>query len=171
MNPQISAADFVRNFRSMLRDETLYPDAAKFKPERFMEKDPEKRRMMDPRNYIFGFGRRWDFQLLIIFVFFSNLSCLGYVLARTWLIQLSGYWWLQWSLQSKSPSHWTRTPIKTSISLTPCRNLSLSLFMITYFSGEAFFIYPIRDIVTNRTLRIPNNFKFSVKLKSDIDLM
>ena len=58
MNPQISAADFVRNFRSMLRDETLYPDAAKFKPERFMEKDPEKRRMMDPRNYIFGFGRR-----------------------------------------------------------------------------------------------------------------
>jgi len=42
----------------MLRDESLYPDASTFKPERFMEADPETKRLMDPRNYIFGFGRR-----------------------------------------------------------------------------------------------------------------
>ena len=58
MNPQIAAADFFAKFRSMLRDEFLYPDASTFKPERFMEADPDKKRLMDPRNYIFGFGRR-----------------------------------------------------------------------------------------------------------------
>jgi cytochrome P450 len=58
MNPQIAAADDFAKYRSMLRDESLYPDASAFKPERFMEADPDKRRMMDPRNYIFGFGRR-----------------------------------------------------------------------------------------------------------------
>lgn len=58
MNPQIAAVEFFAKFRSMLRDESLYPDASTFKPERFMEADPEKKRLMDPRNYIFGFGRR-----------------------------------------------------------------------------------------------------------------
>jgi hypothetical protein len=42
----------------MLRDESIYFDASTFKPERFMEADPEKKKLMDPRNYIFGFGRR-----------------------------------------------------------------------------------------------------------------
>ena len=45
-------------YRSMLRDESIYPDASTFKPERFMEADPEKKKLMDPRSYIFGFGRR-----------------------------------------------------------------------------------------------------------------
>ena len=45
-------------YRSMLRDESIYPDASTFKPERFLEADPEKKRLMDPRSYIFGFGRR-----------------------------------------------------------------------------------------------------------------
>ena len=45
-------------YRSMLRDESIYFDASTFKPERFMEADPEKKKLMDPRNYIFGFGRR-----------------------------------------------------------------------------------------------------------------
>ena len=54
---QIAAADFAI-YRSMLRDESIYPDASTFKPERFMEADPEKKKLMDPRNYVFGFGRR-----------------------------------------------------------------------------------------------------------------
>jgi cytochrome P450 len=45
-------------YRSMLRDESIYPDASTFKPERFMEVDPEKKKLIDPRSYIFGFGRR-----------------------------------------------------------------------------------------------------------------
>ena len=51
-------ADTFANYRSMLRDESIYPDASTFKPERFMEADPEMKKLMDPRNYIFGFGRR-----------------------------------------------------------------------------------------------------------------
>ena len=47
-------------FRSMLCNETVYPDASMFEPERFMpvETDPDQKKLMDPRNYVFGFGRR-----------------------------------------------------------------------------------------------------------------
>ncbi|KAF8816726.1 cytochrome P450 [Phlegmacium glaucopus] len=48
----------IANIWSMLRDESIYPDPLTFKPERFMEADSEKKKLMDPRNYIFGFGRR-----------------------------------------------------------------------------------------------------------------
>jgi cytochrome P450 len=58
MNSQIAAADFFAKLRSMLRDESLYPEASTFKPERFIAVDPDKRKLMDPRNYVFGFGRR-----------------------------------------------------------------------------------------------------------------
>ena len=56
----------------MLRDESIYPDASTFNPERFIEADPEKKKLMDPRNYIFGFGRRWFKIWALLFV--SNLS-------------------------------------------------------------------------------------------------
>jgi cytochrome P450 len=42
----------------MLRDESVYPDASTFKPERFMNVDLKKEKLMDPRSYVFGFGRR-----------------------------------------------------------------------------------------------------------------
>ena len=41
----------------MLCDVSVYPDASIFKPEHFMEVDSEKQILMDPRNYVFGFGR------------------------------------------------------------------------------------------------------------------
>lgn len=45
--------------RAMLRDEQLYPDPDAFRPERFLEKvDHHIERTRDPRNYVFGFGRR-----------------------------------------------------------------------------------------------------------------
>ena len=40
--------------RAIARDETIYPDPNSFKPERFLE--PKK--ILDPRNYVFGAGRR-----------------------------------------------------------------------------------------------------------------
>ena len=47
------------NFRTMCRNEELYPDPDTFNPERFMEKvDDETRRKRNPRNFVFGFGRR-----------------------------------------------------------------------------------------------------------------
>ncbi|KIY61920.1 cytochrome P450 [Cylindrobasidium torrendii FP15055 ss-10] len=53
----------IGNIWAILRDETLYPDAHAFNPERWLETDTpvsdkefEKRR--DPRAYVFGFGRR-----------------------------------------------------------------------------------------------------------------
>jgi cytochrome P450 len=42
-----------------MRDERLYPNADQFHPERFMEQvDAETEKKKDPRNYVFGFGRR-----------------------------------------------------------------------------------------------------------------
>ncbi|KDR72492.1 hypothetical protein GALMADRAFT_142815 [Galerina marginata CBS 339.88] len=48
----------IANIWAMLRDESTYPDASTFRPERFMEGSPETRGDIDPRNFIFGFGRR-----------------------------------------------------------------------------------------------------------------
>ena len=46
-------------YRAMMRNETVYPDAAAFRPERFMEPTtPEMERKMDPKQFVFGFGRR-----------------------------------------------------------------------------------------------------------------
>lgn len=42
-----------------MHDERLYPNADKFVPERFMEQvDEETAKKRDPKNYVFGFGRR-----------------------------------------------------------------------------------------------------------------
>lgn len=67
MNPQIAATDFSAKFRSMLRDESLYPEC-------FMEADPDKKCLMDPRNYIFGFGRRQVSRLQWKIYYLSNSS-------------------------------------------------------------------------------------------------
>jgi cytochrome P450 len=49
----------VGNIWAISRDETAYPDPNSFKPERFLEPvDAETKKRMDPRNYVFGAGRR-----------------------------------------------------------------------------------------------------------------
>jgi hypothetical protein len=48
----------------MCRNEGLYPDPGTFNPERFMDQaDDETRRKRDPRNFVFGFGRRLVYSL------------------------------------------------------------------------------------------------------------
>jgi hypothetical protein len=45
--------------RAILRDESIYKNTAEFQPDRFItQKNPEVLSRMEPRNYIFGFGRR-----------------------------------------------------------------------------------------------------------------
>jgi len=47
------------NVWAITRDETLFPNADAFLPERYLEKvDPALAKKRDPRSYIFGFGRR-----------------------------------------------------------------------------------------------------------------
>jgi hypothetical protein len=44
--------------RSMTRDEEIYPDAEAFKPERFIKNGALNKEIRDPREFVFGFGRR-----------------------------------------------------------------------------------------------------------------
>lgn len=47
------------NVWAILRDERMYPNPSVFYPERFLEEvDAELQHRRDPRNYVFGFGRR-----------------------------------------------------------------------------------------------------------------
>ncbi|KAG6831353.1 hypothetical protein H0H87_005498 [Tephrocybe sp. NHM501043] len=47
------------NIWAITRDERIYKNASDFIPERFLDKvDPATERRRDPRNYVFGFGRR-----------------------------------------------------------------------------------------------------------------
>ena len=68
--------------RAMTRDEQVYPDAHKFNPDRFLNRNgPET----DPKDFVFGFGRRQALRS----TFWQNLkfwTLLGYVrgkLSRT----------------------------------------------------------------------------------------
>jgi hypothetical protein len=51
----------------MTRDEQMYPEAELFSPERFMDQDQNGKEadQTDPRDFIFGFGRRQVFVALI----------------------------------------------------------------------------------------------------------
>jgi hypothetical protein len=44
--------------RSMTRDEEVYPDPESFKPERFIKDGALNKEVRDPRDIVFGFGRR-----------------------------------------------------------------------------------------------------------------
>ena len=44
--------------RGMTRDASMYPDPEAFRPERFLEMDASTAAKADPRNMVFGFGRR-----------------------------------------------------------------------------------------------------------------
>jgi len=50
------------NIWTILRDESMYPNADAFLPERFLEpaESPEIERKRNPLNYVFGFGRRCE---------------------------------------------------------------------------------------------------------------
>ncbi|KAG2035689.1 cytochrome P450 [Suillus americanus] len=47
-------ATIIANILSMSRDKEMYPDPLEFRPGRFLGPSPQ----LDPRKFIFGFGRR-----------------------------------------------------------------------------------------------------------------
>jgi cytochrome P450 len=47
-------ATVIANILAISRDKEMYPDPSEFRPERFLGPSPQ----MDPRKFIFGFGRR-----------------------------------------------------------------------------------------------------------------
>ena len=44
--------------RAMCHDPEMYPGPSTFSPSRFLDLSPEKNKAIDPRNFVFGFGRR-----------------------------------------------------------------------------------------------------------------
>ena len=42
----------------MLRDPAVFSDPDTFSPERYLDSDEATAKLRDPRNYVFGFGRR-----------------------------------------------------------------------------------------------------------------
>lgn len=44
--------------RAMTRDERMYPKPELFNPDRFMNQDKTEADLADPKDFIFGFGRR-----------------------------------------------------------------------------------------------------------------
>jgi hypothetical protein len=82
-------------YRSMTRDEEVYPDAESFKPERFIKDGALNENIKDPPDIVFGFGRRWVLfgfhgyhpsRLILPFLCYTS-EC---VLAATWLSALTG---------------------------------------------------------------------------------
>ena len=73
----------------MTRDEEVYPDAESFKPERFLRNGTLNKEIRDPRDIVFGFGRRYVFFRFHSIVL-AVLVALESVLAATWLSAPSG---------------------------------------------------------------------------------
>ncbi|KAI9449001.1 cytochrome P450 [Lactarius psammicola] len=48
----------IPNVWAMTRDEQMYPDAHKFNPERFLNRNGLESEQTDPKDFVFGFGRR-----------------------------------------------------------------------------------------------------------------
>jgi len=51
-------AMILTNIWAMTREQPFYPNPEEFRPERFMEMDSATAEARDPRNMVFGFGRR-----------------------------------------------------------------------------------------------------------------
>jgi hypothetical protein len=56
----------------MTRDEQMYPEAELFNPERFMTQNGKEADQTDPRDFVFGFGRRQVFVVVLIGPFFPH---------------------------------------------------------------------------------------------------
>ncbi|KAG1788222.1 cytochrome P450 [Suillus plorans] len=66
-------ATVIANIFSISRDEKMYPDPSEFRPERFLGSSPQ----LDPRKFIFGFGRRRCPGLhLVDTSLYLNISCI-----------------------------------------------------------------------------------------------
>lgn len=57
----------IKIHRLFYRDEKLYPNPHEFSPDRFLEVDADgRRKQKDPRDILFGYGRRLDFTFRIV---------------------------------------------------------------------------------------------------------
>ena len=69
----------------MTRDEEVYPEAASFKPERFIKNGALNKEIRDPRDIVFGFGRRYIFFRFHSIVFDVS-SCSSYNTSESVLV-------------------------------------------------------------------------------------
>ena len=55
----LASHDTSRRYRGILHDENLYPSPSTFDPSRFMKDGKRSDTLRDPRDALFGFGRRF----------------------------------------------------------------------------------------------------------------
>jgi cytochrome P450 len=85
--PQSAVRDFGVDivFRAITRDASVYPEPDAFNPERFEIQD-RKPTPLDPREYVFGFGRRYvissGFGCLFKLTITTCRKCAGYNFAN-----------------------------------------------------------------------------------------
>ena len=81
------------NNRAILRDESVYTEADKFFPDRFLYQDDPSKAIFDPRTVVFGYGRRRVNAFLLIknSLTTSYRKCPGRLFAEdaTWYIMAS----------------------------------------------------------------------------------
>jgi hypothetical protein len=149
----------------MTRDEEVYPDAESFKPERFIKNGALKKDIRDPRDIVFGFGRR-----CVLFRFCginfqaqgqysSSFDASEYVLAVTWLSAPSGCQ----SLQS-----WPRLKLQNRMRLC-CLRMGGTLKLARVFC-ELFCIASFAMPLCKKRHRYTVPFKCSIKPRSRTSL-
>ena len=146
--------------RKILHDPELYSDPMTFNPGRFIA-PPDKEAERDPRDFAFGFGRRFDFRLRHV-----PLPSLTVVTPGNALVYSSRKPLSSWPLSRRLPyTTFRRRPIPTVTSSSPALSLQERSSGTYYsFAGPGLLVI---DHCTQIILSHPAPFQCKITVRSD----